>query len=275
MLLRDLGQEPDYAPFYLTRADLMVPKDDAKVLSDLQMAAKLAPNDWRSANKLIQFYSEKKDYKTMLTLTTAAYKKFKGTQAIEVQHVLALINNGQYANSLKLLDAMTILPGEGAQEGKVIYEQASLFLSMDLISKKKYADAIKMIDKSKEWPERLGVGKPYDVDTRVQDYLSVYCLDKLNRKSEADALRKSIAGYTGRRRGPSYGNLLTVKVLNEMGEKAAADELMGKLADSKNPAQRWYVATVNNEQSVIAELEKQLETDTNFQIMKRLLEVTK
>jgi len=32
---------------------------------------------------------------------------------------------------------------------------------------------------------------------------------------------------------------------------------------------------VNNEQSVIAELEKQLETDTNFQIMKRLLEVTK
>jgi hypothetical protein len=132
-----------------------------------------------------------------------------------------------------------------------------------------------MIEKSKEWPERLGVGKPYDVDTRVQDYLSVYCLDKLNRKSEADALRKSIASYSGRRRAPAYGNLLTIKVLYDMGDKAAADEMMGKLADSKNPAQRWYVATVNNEQSVIADLEKQLENDTNFKIMKRLLEVTK
>jgi hypothetical protein len=170
---------------------------------------------------------------------------------------------------------MTILPGEGAREGKVIFEQASLFLSMDLISKKKYSDAIKMIDKSKEWPERLGVGKPYDVDTRDQEYLSAYCLDKLNRKSEADEFRKSVASYSGRRRAPAYGNLLTVKVLNEMGDKAAADEMMGKLADSKNPAQRWYVATVNNEQSVVAELEKQLENDTNFQIMKRLLEVTK
>jgi len=31
---------------------------------------------------------------------------------------------------------MTILPGEGATEGKVIYEQSSLLLSMDLIAKK-------------------------------------------------------------------------------------------------------------------------------------------
>ena len=274
-LLRELGQEPDYAPFYLTRAALLTPKNDAQELADLQTAQKLTPDDWRTTVRLINYYTGKKDYKTTLTLATAAYKKDKSNEAINIQYVLALINNGQYANSLKLLDGMTILPGEGAREGKVIYEQASLFLSMDLISKKKYTDAIKMIEKSKEWPEKLGVGKPYEVDTRVQDYLNIYCLEKLNRKSETEPLKKSIAGYTGRRRGPSYSNLLTIKVLNEMGDKAAADELMGKLADSRNPAQRWYVATVNNEQSVIAELEKQLETDTNFQIMKRLLEVTK
>ncbi|MBI5010895.1 MAG: DUF5107 domain-containing protein [Bacteroidia bacterium] len=274
-LLSDLGQEPDYAPFYLTRAELMVPKDDAKVLADLQMAAKLAPNDWRSANKLIQYYSEKKDYKTMLTLTTAAYKKFKGTQAIEVQHVLALINNGQYANSLKLLDAMTILPGEGAQEGKVIYEQASLLMSMDLIAKKKYADAIKMIDKSREYPEHLGVGKPYVVDTRIQDYLNIYCLDKLNRKSETEPLKKSISEFKGRRRGPSYSNILTINVLNDMGDKEAADEMIKKMSESNIPAQKWVAAVAKKDQAAVAEIEKGVGSDVNLQIIKKVLEVTK
>jgi Tfp pilus assembly protein PilF len=275
MLLNDLGQDPDYAPFYLTRADLMVPRDDAKVLADLQMAAKLAPNDWRSANKLIQYYSEKKDYKTMLTLTTAAYKKFKGTQAIEVQHVLALINNGQYATSLKLLDAMTILPGEGAQEGKVIYEQASLLMSMDLIVKKKYADAIKMIEKSKEYPEHLGVGKPYVVDTRIQDYLNIYCLDKLNRKSDTEPLKKSISEFKGRRRGPSYSNILTINVLKDMGDKEAAEEMVKKMAESNIPAQKWVAAVAKNDQAAVAEIEKGVGSDVNLQIIKKVLEVTK
>ena len=274
-LLRDLGQEPDYAPFYITRAALLTPKDDAKVLADLQMATKLAPNDWRSANRLIQYYSEKKEYKTMLTLTTAAYKKFRGNPAIEVQHVLALINNGQYANSLKLLDKMTILPFEGASEGKIIYEQASLLMSMDLIAKKKYSDAIKMIEKSKEYPERLGVGKPYVVDTRIQDYLNIYCLEKMNRKSETLVLKNSIAEFKGtRRRGNTFSNLLTVKVLNDMGDKAAADEMVGRMQESNIPSQKWVAAQAKNDQAAITELEKGFGSDVNFQIIKKVLEVT-
>ncbi len=274
-LLSDCGQEPDFPAFYLTRAALMFPENDSQKLADLQTAVKLAPNDWRSVSKLIQFYFDKKEYKTMLINTAAAYKKYKGNPAIEVQHVVALINNGQYANSLKLLDGMTILPFEGASEGKIIYEQASLLMSMDLIAKKKYADAIKMIEKSKEYPEKLGVGKPYVVDTRIQDYLNIYCLDKLNRKSETDALRKSISEYKGRRRGPSYSNILTVNVLNSMGDKAAADEMISNMAESKIPAQKWVAAVAKNDMAAAAELEKGFASDVNFQIIKKVLEVTK
>ncbi len=274
-LLRDCGNEPDYAPFYLTRAALLLPKDDAGELADLQTAMKLDPNDWRAANKNIQYYYERKDYKTMLTLTTTAYKKYKGNQAIEVQHVLALINNGQYANSLKLLDGMTILPGEGASEGKVIYEQASLLTAMDLIAGKKYSDAIKMIDKSKEYPERLGVGKPYVVDTRIQDYLNIYCLEKLNRKAETEPLKKSISEYTGRRRGPSYSNILTVNILNSMGNKAAADEMIKKSEESDSHPQKWVAAIAKNYKAEASELEKEFGSDVNFQIIKRVLEVTR
>jgi tetratricopeptide (TPR) repeat protein len=275
-MFRSCGKEPDYAPFYLTRAALLTPKDDVQVLADLQTATRLAPNDWRSANRLIQYYSERKDYKTMLTLTTSASKKFSGNPAIEVQHVLALINNGQYANSLKLLDKMTILPFEGASEGKIIYEQASLLMSMDLIAKKKYPDAIKMIEKSKEYPERLGVGKPYVVDTRIQDYLNIYCLEKMNRKSETVALKNSIAEFKGaRRRGNTYSNLITIKVLNDMGDKAAADEMVGKMQESNIPSQKWVAAMAKNDQAASAELEKGFGSDVNFQIIKKVLEVTK
>lgn len=274
-LLRDCGQEPDYAPFYLTRAALLTPKDDVQELADLLTAQKLTPNDWRTTIRLIGYYSGKKDYKTTLALSSVAYKKDKINSAIALQYVIALINNGQYANSLKLLDGMTLLPGEGSSEGKVVFEQASLLMAMELMTKKKYTDAIKMIEKSKEWPERLGVGKPYIVDTRVQDYLNIYCLDKLNRKPEADALKRSIADYKGNRRGESFSNLLTIKALNDTGGKADADEMVKNLQASQNPVQKWIAAQVKNDESAIAELEKGFGTDVNFQIIKKVLEVTK
>jgi len=102
-LLKDLGQEPDYAPFYLTRANLMVPKDDVRFLADLQMAAKLAPDNWRAANMLIQYYSEKKDYKTMLTLTTSAYKKFRGTRLLKYNMCLLLSITASTQTALNFL----------------------------------------------------------------------------------------------------------------------------------------------------------------------------
>ena len=175
---------------------LVASTDDKQELQDLQTAQKLTPDDWRTESGLSDYYEARNDYKMTLSLSSAAYKKHKDNPNIGTQYVIALINNKQYANSLKLLESMNILPFEGASEGKVVYDQACLFLSMDLIKEKKYANAIKMIDKSKQWPENLGVGKPYDVDTRIQDYLNVYCLEKMNKTSETAGLKKSIVDYT-------------------------------------------------------------------------------
>jgi tetratricopeptide (TPR) repeat protein len=151
-LFRECGQEPDYAPFYLTRASLLTPKDEKQELADLQTAQKLTPDDWRTMLRLINYYSDRKDFKMALTLSTAAYKLHKDNFALGLQYAIALINNGQYASSLKTLQTMNVVPSEGAREGKVVFEQASLFLAMDLITKKKYGEAVKMIEKSKEWP---------------------------------------------------------------------------------------------------------------------------
>ena len=273
-LFLDCGQEPDFAPFYLSRASLVASTNEKQELQDLETARRLAPDDWRTESRLISYYAARNDYKMTLSLSSAAYKKHKDNPNIGIQYVIALINNKQYANSLKLLESMNILPFEGASEGKVVYDQACLFLSMDLIKDKKYSNALKMIDKSKQWPENLGVGKPYDVDTRIQDYLNVYCLEKMNKAGETAGLKTSIVDYSNSHLYPSFNNILAVETLKAKGDKAAAEEMVKKMQDTDNPVQKWVVAVAKNDQAAIGSLEKEFANNTNFLVIKRVLEVT-
>jgi tetratricopeptide (TPR) repeat protein len=277
-MLMACGQEPDYAPFYLTRAFLIRAKDDKQELIDLQRAYQLAPDDWRAVNDLITYYDVHQNYNMSLSLSTAASKKHRGNYTIGVQYAIAQINNGQYAKSLKTLDGLNILPFEGASQGQIVFEQACLFLSMDLITKKKYGDALKMIEKSKEWPENLGVGKPYIVDIRVQDYLKAYCLEKLKRVDEAGILRKSITDYTNEYyMAPSFNHILSLWTLQENGETAAANALIEKIGKSKrasNPMQQWVIAKSTNNKSEINTLEKKFSKNAKFLILKKLTELT-
>ena len=273
-LFEACGQEPDFAPFYLTRARLLKSKDEKSELSDLQTAKKLAPDDWRTLHRLIDYYNERQNYQMTLSLSTEAIKKHKDNPDIGVQYAIALINNGQYAKSLKTLENMNILPSEGARLGKVVFEQAALFLALDLIKNKKYSDAIKMIEKSKEWPEKLGVGKPYEVDIRIQDYLNVYCLEKMKKAGETAGLKKSIVDYTLEHKYPSFSNILAVETLKAQGEKDAAESMVMKMQDSENPVQKWVVASAKKDQSAIANLEKEFVGNNNLLLIKKVLEVT-
>jgi tetratricopeptide (TPR) repeat protein len=274
-LMLACGQEPDYAPFYIARADLVAATDSVQQLKDLEMARKILPDDWRATSKLIDYYEGKHDYKMALSLSEEAYKKHRDNSEVGIQYVIALINNKEYAKSVKLLEGMTILPFEGARAGKMIYDEACLSLAMDYIQSRKYSSAIKMIDKSRLWPENLGVGKPYDVDTRIQDYLAVYCLGKMNKTAGTDELRKSIVSYeSGRRRYPSFNVILAIKTLQAEGKSAEADEIISKMEDSSNPVRKWIVAAAENDQAAMASLEKQFGPNQRFEVIKRVLEVT-
>jgi tetratricopeptide (TPR) repeat protein len=271
------GQDPDYSPFYLARAALLRPRDEKQELADLQTAARLSPDDWRSAYKLIDYYDNHQDYKMTLTLATEAVKKHKANPDVGVQYAIALINNGQYAKSLKTLEGMNILPSEGARLGKIIFENACLYLSMDLMKNKKYSEAIKMIEKSKGWPENLGVGKPYEVETRIQDYLQAFCLDKVKRPDESAILKKSIVDYTNQDSSPSFNNILALNILKEKGDAGAASSLIQKIENSdksNNIVNQWVIAKYNNDQVKLNDLEKHFSKNSNYMILKRLMEVT-
>jgi hypothetical protein len=149
---------------------------------------------------------------------------------------------------------------------------------MDLIKNKKYTDALKMIEKSKEWPENLGVGKPFEVDTRIQDYLQIFCLDRLKRSGETSALKDSIINYTNQNFAiPSFGNYLGIKLLKEKGDEGTVSSLLQKTGTSgrgPNPVQQWVIASAKNDQAAIGDLEKDLTKNNAFLIIKKLIEVT-
>jgi tetratricopeptide (TPR) repeat protein len=275
-LFQACGQEPDYATFYLTRAALIRPKNDKQELQDLQSARRLTPDDWRTSYRLINYYDAHQNYQMSLTLSAEAFKKHKENTDIGVQYAIALINNGQYAKSLKTLEGMNILPSEGSRQGKTIFEQACLFLSIDLIKNKKYAEAMKMIEKSKEWPENLGVGKPYDVETRIQDYLGIFCLEKLKRPDETEVLRKSIIDYTNQDTSPSFNNILALKLLKEKGETAAANTLVQLIEKTGSPANQlnqWVIAVYKNDQAKAADLEKGFAGNNYYLIARKISEL--
>lgn len=179
------GQEPDYAPFYLTRSKMV--KDQAQVAADLQRANKLAPDEWRTWTFLIENFEKSGNFAEQLNIARQASKKFKGNYTMEFAYAKALLNNKQYTQSIQAMEQLNVLPFEGSGEGHEVFEQVYLMRAAELMKNKKYKEALKDIERSKAWPENIGEGKPYDVDTRIQDYMTAICLSKLGKGSDNKA----------------------------------------------------------------------------------------
>jgi hypothetical protein len=62
----------------------------------------------------------------------------------------------------------------------------------------RYEDALKRLEGSKEYPARLGTGKPHDPDYRVQDYLMAFTYEKMGKGAQAADAQKRIVEYLAR-----------------------------------------------------------------------------
>ena len=67
--------------------------------------------------------------------------------------------------------------------------------------KGQYQEAIERLEASREYPERLGTGKPADPDYRIQDYREVWCYEKLNMTAKAEEARARIKAWISRHPG--------------------------------------------------------------------------
>lgn len=187
------GNEPDYSIFYTVRGVLNITEES--VIEDFERATQLEPGEWRTWYYLSDHYQKEGDFLQQWKTTKVMYSKFPDNPSVGIGHARALLNVGRYNECLEVLAKVNVLPAEFSNSGHIIYELASISLALDYVEKKKYKQAMEYIELSREWPENMGPGKPYNPDNRLQDFILAHCQIQLGNENEADRLYSQILTY--------------------------------------------------------------------------------
>lgn len=274
--------EADYAPFYLSRASL---KSGEARLADL-LKAEQTEMSWRTGFALINYYISNNQWQQAVETGKKYTKKYPSNYYIGLKYAKALCETGQYQPCISLLSKIQVLPNEGSYAGRAVYREANLYRAMEQLGKKSYKQVLKNVETSKEWPENLGVGKPYDsmIDSRLEDYMEAQAYVGLGDKQKAEALLSSVAGYQSARSHFGSGNLLSALALRESGKQAEADRMVASWVTGfpENRIAQWCAAVYNGEKEKAAGMLKsrndQADTtpwetsfrDANFDLIVRL-----
>src|SRR5690606_15406244 len=131
----------------------------------------LAPNEWRTVLALATFYEDNQQYDKALEWAQKGITQFPENYILAYQLSKILLVSGEYKEALNILTKTNILPNEGASYGRTTYRQACVLDAIGNLKNNKNKNALTRIDMARDWPENLGVGKPYDTDERIEDYL--------------------------------------------------------------------------------------------------------
>ncbi|HOX84822.1 MAG TPA: DUF5107 domain-containing protein [bacterium] len=238
------GDRIDAAPALLLRAEWLQTTDASAAAADLLRARRLAPDEWRCWHRLSQFYLQTGPTDAALQNASRACQRFsKDNFLLALDLVKAQLGCALYPQALDVLAATTILPYEGAREGHDLYRQAHLLQAARLLRHQKPDDALDHIAAARLWPEHLGVGKPFAIDERPEDYLQALCLQADGRIDPALELYRQIARSTGSIQ--TAADYLAVRSLRLLGrEQEAADKLQQSLLHSEMAAETraWLLA---------------------------------
>ncbi len=240
-LFRDCGNDPDAVPFYLAKAKLFK-EDPEVVLESLNKARELDKKNWRAAFALIKYRLADSQAENALPLAKEFAEKYPENPALGLSYVETMIKTGQYKKSIQFLEKYNILPFEGGTIGRDFYHEACIGEALNYLKKGKFNSVIKYAEKAGEWPENLGVGRPFDVDERLESYLIAKALYNSGKKSEADKIFEQLATYkkplhTGENSKLIF-QLLALKQLNK--EQKAQELLRNTLNDyPENPYLKW------------------------------------
>jgi hypothetical protein len=218
------GEDPLFAPFYAARAQLA--KGDAA--QDLQRAAQLDPGQWRYGAMLARQHLKRGDPAAALTVATDHARRFPANDALALLRAKALLLTGQHQAAAELLASLHVLPSEGTTEARALFHEAHLLLAVDRLQAGAYGEALRLVDTARQWPERLGAGKPYpaDIDERLEDWVTCQC--QLGRKAPAEA-RQALArilAIPAHTKGQGTGDLIRALALKQSGRAAEAEQLL-------------------------------------------------
>jgi len=260
---------PEYAPFYASRAALF---SDLNYNSDVRRAAELDPKEWRYGKLLVNHLIEQKRYEEAAAAAKDYSKKFPNDFRISMLLAKALLLSKQYKASSDLLEKIRILPYEGATEGRQLYREAWLMQAIDQLKRGKFRDASSSIGKSRQWPERLGVGKPYDsdIDDRPEKYLEGLAIEKSKGNAYAETSWKSVVAYKSGAENPN--TLITALALRNLSRHEEGEKLLSewvKKQPNDKMAQWCRDAFAGN----VAPIPDELLNNDNLRLLKEIVSI--
>lgn len=220
--LKECGNEPDFAPFYIFRAQQLQHTDPAAAEQDLLRARALAPADWRAALYLTRFYATLKQGAKALAQAQSAFAAFPANYILGMECAQALLREGRHNDCLALLDTLNVIPYEGATDARGLYRSACLLSALSALNRNQPTEALQLVEKSKLWPEHLGVGQPYpeEIDLRMEAYIAALACEKQGDKV-ASARWLETASQAGKE-GSNSAEYAAILALRRMGKVSEA-----------------------------------------------------
>ena len=225
-LLNACGDAPDFAPFFGARAKLEESSSRDRSLADLRHAAELEPGEWRYGRLLAERFIEDRAFAQALA-TAARYAAASPENSIlGLLHVRTLLLTRRFTDAVDLLARLNVLPHEGATEARGLYREAHLMSAVEQMKSGRVDAALQRIAAAREWPERLGVGKPYpaDTDERLEDYLATQCLARQSKQAESNALLEKLAMAGGTRTG--VGRIVAALAAESLRQPSDAERIL-------------------------------------------------
>jgi tetratricopeptide (TPR) repeat protein len=205
-LLEKWGEEPEFVPFYYSRACLKGINSDAG-LEEMKRALAIGPDHWRLYKELANIYSQRNDLQAAVEIAEKGHQNFPGNYILDIGYSKALTNTGQYAKSLEVIINADVLPYEGERSAQRIFVYNCLMLAFDSYKKGDYETALEYIAKSETYPENLGSGSPPFPDYRNQNILRSRIYSKTGEREKAAKAKDEIQAYTEKHGEMRGGNI--------------------------------------------------------------------
>lgn len=224
------GNQPDFAPFYLARASLFE-ADEAIRRTSIERAVELAPNNWRANLAYAGLLFEDEKYEETVRITTPFLNE---APSFGMLYAKSLIKNGSPAEAVRFLEGYEVLPFEGAREGRQVYYEACIRAALQAFEKEAYESVVAYAKKARLWPRNLGVGKPYEVDERMEHYILAKAYEKTGDRQQQTAHRDWVVEYDTGNAGASP-NLLFQALLLKAENRAEKAAMLIEAALQENP----------------------------------------